>query len=245
MNRNVSGAIMVLGLAALVACDQPITEPEADLSAAFGRPGPPPGKGPPTGKGPSCDKGAGFVVDGTLSVGEQLGSMVIPFTETSEGGSIVTGAFYLCNSTEDLYVAVEVDHELGVLSQEFFLLHVSISRCEPSASNCQRQDVDSFATRWWNGTIQQFDQWAVYEPCCEGGLDTDYGGTDDLVQQLATGSGRTVIEMSKPLDSGDTRDFVLQRGTVEELMQVLLQFNFPGDGTHYTANTGHFAYTVR
>lgn len=238
-------AVLILALTALLACDQQPTEPEPGPVTAFGRPGPPPGGGPPEGRGPACDTGKGFAIDGEITAKEQVASIVMPFTEQTAGGGTVSGAFYLCNSPTDLYVAMEVDHGLGLLDQEFFLLYLDISRCDPSPVNCLVQESDAIATRWWNGTVQHFDEWFYTEPWGGGGLDTDFGGTEDLVSALVTSSDRTVIEMSKPLHSGDDYDFALVPGTVEELFQILLQFNFQGDESHYTANTFRFAYEVQ
>ncbi|MDX1394761.1 MAG: hypothetical protein R3195_10220 [Gemmatimonadota bacterium] len=162
-----------------------------------------------------------------------------------EGGEPIDLTFFVCNSDTDLYAAVEVDHDLGVLPSEFFLFGLQLTTCDPSPTSCPFQLDDNSAVRWVNGLIEQFDEWRRSEPTAfESFLDVSHGGNDEIVRALSTGDGFTRVEMSKPLTTGDQFDHDLA-SLGQVIASMTLQFNFQGDPSHYFAGTGAFIYDVR
>jgi hypothetical protein len=158
-------------------------------------------------------------VDGVQTSGEWDGVPAFAFTIDRPGGT-TSGEIRVMNDEAMLYILYRLDTSWAadylVLSNAF-----EFDNDNDGAGTEEGDDAIVVNASWypWLGGVQvdTFDDYRTFLPPCPAGLlcgllDTQGGGTNDVVAAAARDATHVTIEFAHPLDSADGHDFALSVG---------------------------------
>jgi hypothetical protein len=174
---------------------------------------------------PAFDVG-GFgtpTIDGVISPGEWSAAGVISFQmnlPASEGGGTQPATVYVMNDATNIYFALTFARSPTVTTSfgvEF----------DDNHNGAQDATEDVFVANWDGGYYDDVRKSNGTAPA-----DVDESGTNDGTAAAGNDGTNTIIEVSKPLNSGDANDFALSAGdTVGAgiFVRIIVGENFPDD----------------
>ncbi len=166
----------------------------------------------------------GLIVDGVLSPGEwaQAAYTFGPIDVNLPSGQTTTATIFVTNDATDLYVAVTFDQDLSSFNTHTLAVRLDENPVDGEWNlGADTYGDDGFTVQHTAFGIRRdrfFDSHFNCGPFdnpaapCQGQTDVEWNGTNDGLTAVGNDGATTVIEMSHPLNSGDTRDAVLTPG---------------------------------
>ena len=164
---------------------------------------------------------SGLTVDGVLSSGEWDTAAYTfgPTTVKLPGGQTTTATVLVTNDATDLYIAVLFDEDLSSFNTHTLSVRLDENPVDGEwnigadgyGDDGLTVQHTAFGVRRDRLFDSHFNCGPFDNPAapCQGQTDTEWNGTNDGLTAVGNDGATTVIEMSHPLNSGDTLDSVL------------------------------------
>jgi hypothetical protein len=154
-------------------------------------------------------------VDGVMMPGEWDGAAKVEFlanVPANDGGGTTPAILFVMNDEINLYLALVVQRSsFGGATNPVFEIDVDHNGVIEEGDEGFGMSVGIFSPANFRDSFR-----TTQPPCPENALcgfaDTDFGGTSDGITAASNDGQFTVIEIARPLDSGDIHDFSLQPG---------------------------------
>lgn len=162
------------------------------------------------------------VVDGNFSEIEWAGAERFGVPVNTPEGNVVAGEIWITNDTENIYVAIRHRYT-GVTTNS--------ATVNFDANHSDQVDMgdDAVVVNWSPWYASAYDDFYGLDTCPSCGyVDTDHGGTNDVVVAGSTGNGWHVTELSHPFTGADRRDLRASAG--EYIAFKLFNRIFNADG---------------